>query len=312
MPSLIPTFACGTKMPRAEATTRYLFLAALLVIALFLFWPSLISALGLAIHSDRYLQVALAPLVTSFLIFWDRKTIFQQARYSPAVGIPLVACAILLGILFRSRSLPLAVLSMVLLALSAFLLCFGPRSFRAALYPLCCLFVTIPFPVEWMNRVATNLQYGSAAVSYAILRVTGIPVFRHDLVFSLPGLDFEVAPECSGIHSSLALLMISLVASYLYLRSGWSRLALILLTIPIALFKNAARIVTLAVLGAYVDRIYIDGPLHHKYGGLVFSVLGAILFVLVLAGLLYLERQLLGKCLPRLGFRPAPVAAIKY
>ncbi len=254
--------------------------------------PSVLLALGLAIHDDRYLQVAAAPLLSAFLIFWNRKAIFSPAVYTPTLGIPLVTLAALLSIAFRSRALPLAILSIVLLTLSAFLLCFGVRSFRAALYPLSCLFLAIPYPATWMDRVTTGLQYGSANVSYAILRLTGLPVFRHGMVFSLPGLDFQVAPECSGIHSSLALLMITLIGAYLYLRSGWSRLALILLTVPIALIKNAVRIAVLALLGAYVDRIYIDGPLHHRYGGLVFSVLGAILFVLALAGLQYIERRL--------------------
>jgi exosortase/archaeosortase family protein len=110
----------------------------------------------------------------------------------------------------------------------------------------------------------------------------------------------------------LALLMVSLIAAYLFLRSGWSRAALILLTVPIALIKNAARIVTIAILGAYVDRIYIDGPLHHKYGGLVFSVFGAILFVLALAGLQRLERWVLEDRPLRPRLRYGKVTAPEY
>jgi exosortase len=272
---------------------RYLILSALLTIELILFWPSLASAFSLAVHDDRYLQVLVAPLLAAFLVFWDRRAIFQQARYNLPAGTLLTIAAASLGVVSQSRSLPVTVLAIVLSVLGGFLLCFGAEGFRAALYPLGGLFLMVPYPAAWMDRVAASLQYGSADVSYALLRVTGVPVFRHDLVFSLPGLDFQVGPECSGIHSSLALLLVSLIASYLYLRSSWSRAALILLTVPIALIKNAARISVIAMLGAYVDRIYIDGPLHHKYGGLVFSVLGAILFVLALVGLQRLERWLL-------------------
>ena len=277
--------------PKPSRGLKVLFVA-ILFLALPLFWPSLISTLSLAVHDDRYLQVAVAPFLTSLLILWNRKAIFSRARWCPAVGLPLIAVAGLLGARFRSFALPLAVLAFVMFALSAFLLCFGARSFHASLYPLSCLFLMIPYPAAWLNRVATILQYGSADVSYALLRLTGFPVFRDGLVFSLPGLDFAVAPECSGIRSSLALLMVCLVAAYLYLRSGWSRLALILLTVPIALLKNATRITVIAILGAYVNRIYIDGPLHHRYGGLVFSVFGAVVFVLVLAGLQRLEKRL--------------------
>jgi exosortase len=291
---------------------RYLFFSALLTADLIVLWPSIVSAFSLAVHNDRYLQVLIAPLLAAFLIFWNRRAIFRQARYNLSAGIPLVAIAALLSVIFLSRPLPLAILAGVLWMLSGFLLCFGAQSFRAALYPLICLFLIVPYPATWMDRVAATLQYGSADVSYRLLRVTGVPVFRHDLVFSLPGLDFQVGPECSGIHSSLALLMVSLIAAYLFLRSGWSRAALILLTVPIALIKNAARIVTIAILGAYVDRIYIDGPLHHKYGGLVFSVFGAILFVLALAGLQRLERWVLEDRPLRPRLRYGKVTAPEY
>jgi len=85
--------------------------------------------------------------------------------------------------------------------------------------------------------------------------------------------------------------MVAIVAGYLYLRSGWTRSALMLLTIPIALLKNAIRIVAISTLAAYVDRIFIDGPFHHVYGGLVFSLAGVAIFVLVLAGLQAIERS---------------------
>ncbi|MEI9976860.1 MAG: exosortase/archaeosortase family protein [Ignavibacteriota bacterium] len=134
------------------------------------------------------------------------------------------------------------------------------------------------------------LQHGSATVAFRILQASGMPVLRHGMQFSLPGLDFEVAPECSGIHSSVALLMVALVAGYLCLRSGWSRLVLLFLTVPIALIKNATRIVAITTLSVRVDRSFIDGPFHHRYGGAIFSTVAVVLFVLVLAGLQRLER----------------------
>jgi exosortase len=295
----------------SSQVARHFWIFAICIPALLVFWPSLKTAFSLALNDDRYLQIGLAPLVCSFLIFWQRTEIFSEACYSLRTGIPLLSLAILLGIVIVYRSprsgsagLVFALGAIVLIWLAAFFLCYGVQSLRAALYPLCCLFLMIPFPPVWMDRVAACLQYGSAAVSYAILRVSGIPVLRHELRFSLPGLDFEVAPECSGIHSSLALIMVAIIAGYIYLRSGWARSALILLTVPIALFKNAVRIVVIAVLGAYVNRIFVDGPFHHRYGGLVFSVMGAVLFVLVLAGLQGVERRL---SLPR----PAPQEPVR-
>jgi len=105
---------------------------------------------------------------------------------------------------------------------------------------------------------------------------------------ALPGLEIEVAPECSGIHSCLALALVGLLASRVCLRSGWNRLALVVSTIPIAIFKNAIRISVLASLGAYVNRAVLFGPIHRK-GGLVFTPIAVVLLVLLLFALQRIE-----------------------
>jgi exosortase len=277
-------------------TSRRLLIFAILIPTLLLFLPSLQVAAKLALRDDRYLQIAAGPLMCLFLIFQRRAEIFLHARYSPRTGTPLLAVAILVGVLSvyggignESTILPAAMLALVLAWMAAFVLCYGVESFRKAVYPLSCLFLMIPLPAAWMDRVATGLQHGSATLSYELLKLSGVPVYRSGTVFSLPRLDFEVAPECSGIRSSLAMLTVAIIAGYIYLRSGWARWMLILFTIPIALLKNAVRITVISILGAYVDRAFVDGPFHHRYGGLVFTVVGVVLFVAALAGLQRIE-----------------------
>jgi exosortase len=278
-----------------EASRGGVILAVCLV-TLVLFGPGLKTIVSLGLHDDRYLQIVVAPLACFVLIFWERTEIFSRAAYSPHAGIWVLSVSALLGV-FAVSAKPgvesgtgLAIAAMILVWMSAFLFCCGFESFRAALYPLCCLFLMIPLPSSWMDRAAVFLQHGSAAMSYRILRMTAMPVLRHGMTFSLPGLDFEVAPECSGLHSSLALMMVAIVASYVFLRSAWSRAALIAMTVPIAIIKNAIRIVVITVLGARVDRWFIDGPFHHRYGGIIFSAVAVAIFVLLLAGLQKIER----------------------
>ncbi len=266
---------------------------------LLLFWPSFAFAIGLALRDDRYLQVLLGPLASAVLLFWNRNAIFRDTQYSPTVGLPLAFSASLLGLVAVGYRRPgnegvglmFAMLAGVLLCSAGFVLCYGPRSFRAALYPLACLLLMVPLPRPWMDQVAASLQRGSAEVTYALLFLCRIPFLRHGMDFSLPGLDFQVGPECSGIRSTLALLVVAIGVAYVYLRSGWLRALLIVLTVPIVLVKNAVRIVAISTLGAYVDRVFVDGPFHHKFGGLVFSFVGVLLLVGVLAGLQRIERR---------------------
>ena len=285
--------------PRLRRTARHLSILAVCLPVLLVLWAPVGAAIRLSLNDDRYLQILLAPALCAFLVYWNRAEIFKAERYAPRAGFSLLAPALLLcGVLAYRWSpadgtaglLPVAV-AVVLAWMAGFVLCYGTQSFRTAIYPLCCLFLILPLPPATMDKVTEMFQHGSAATSYFILELIGIPVFRQDMVFSLPGLDFRVAPECSGIRSFLAFFMVAILAGRLYLGSGWSRLALVAATVPIAICKNAIRIVTIVSLGAYVDRSFIDGPFHHQYGGLIFGWLDLVLFLPILSVLQRLERR---------------------
>jgi hypothetical protein len=62
------------------------------------------------------------------------------------------------------------------------------------------------------------------------------------------------------------------------------------MTIPVAVFKNAVRIVTISLLGTYVDPGFLHGRLH-RYGGPPFSVLALALLTSLLLGLIRIERR---------------------
>jgi exosortase len=277
---------------RENQTIPTLSLLGILLSTVTLFWPPLVAVVRLAVHDDRYFQILAAPLLCVFLIYWERTKIFSESRFSPRAGVPLLSLAMLLCFAVVGRPSPsneqaglvLAVFAIILAWMAAFILCYGAQSFKTALFPLCCLFLMIPAPLEWMDRITLGLQHASAATSYAILRLAGIPVFRQGMTFLLPGLSIQVAPECSGIRSCLVFVIVGILAGRVFLRSGWRILALIVLTIPIAIFKNAVRIVVISSLSVYVDRGIIDGPLHHN-GGPVFAFVGIALFVPLLYAL---------------------------
>src|SRR5207244_11592806 len=107
--------------------------------------------------------------------------------------------------------------------------------------------------------------------------------------FALPGVTIEVAKECSGIRSSLALLVTSLLAGHLFLRSGWRKSVLVLAILPLLVVKNGIRIVTLSLLSIYVDPGFLTGSLHHE-GGIIFFLLALILLAPVLWFLQRLKR----------------------
>ena len=165
-----------------------------------------------------------------------------------------------------------AVLGIAIVWIAIFALCYGFPSVKAAIFPLLFLFLMIPIPASLLERIVTGLQDGSATTTSILFRILDVPVVRHGLRFSLPGVDIEIAEQCSGIRSSLSLFITGILAGYLLLQSAGNRIFFSLFTIPLAIFKNGVRIVTLSWLGVYVDPGFLHGKLH-QYGGLPVSLL---------------------------------------
>ena len=144
--------------------------------------------------------------------------------------------------------------------------------------PASISFLLVPIPEVAVDKIIFFLQAGSAAVAYALLRMLSIPVFKQEFILRMPNLDIEVAKECSGIRSSLALLVTALILGELVLRSAWRKALWVLSIVPILIFKNGVRIVTLCLLTIYVNPGFLHGWLHTS-GGIVFYLLGlAMLF----------------------------------
>jgi exosortase len=262
------------------------------ILTLALFLEPLSALVRLALSDDRYSHIPLTLFLSLGLIYLRRRTVFSHTRCCPTLGLPLLALASVLYYIASRRpssfandgSFSCVVSAIVLVWVSGFVLFLGFRSCRSALAPLSLLLLFVPIPPAYLETIEVALQKASAEVAFVIFKLTGMPVFRQGLTFSLPGVDVQVARECSGIRSSIALLLTAQVAGLLFLRSNWRRACLVVLTIPISIFKNALRIATISWLGVYVSKDFFYGNLHRR-GGLPFSLLALALLAPFLLGL---------------------------
>lgn len=270
----------------------YFFLSTCLIVLAFSSPLGTLISLGLGTShdADQYSQIVVIPLVCLYLILRKRKVIFADTECSVISGISLMligfafllADKLALGKLSQNDYLCGLMASLVVLEIGTFVLFFGTRAFRLARFPLLVLGLMIPFPSWFLDRTVRFLQDGSAVVTAFLLNLTGMPFVREGLVFHLPtNLNIFIADDCSGIRSSIALLIASLVASDVFLRKGWTKLVLNLAVLPLSLFKNGLRIATLSLLSVYVDRRFISGDLHRD-GGIVFYLIACGILGLLL------------------------------
>jgi exosortase len=253
-----------------------------------------VKALYSSNKSEYYSHIALIPLVSIYLIFQKRKEIFAKQNYSFFRGILLLSIGVILYLVGRIIGIQLEkndyasliMLSVVIFINGAFILFYGLQAFRAALFPLLFLIFVIPIPAVLMDHIIYFLQVGSTEFTNLLFMISGVPFVRDGFAFNLPNVSIEVAKQCSGIRSGLALFITALLAGHLFLKSNWRKFILVLCSIPIAMFKNGIRIVTLSLLGNYVDPRILSSSLH-KDGGIPFFILG----LLVMAPILFFLRK---------------------
>ena len=226
-------------------------------------------------------HVILVPFVTIALILRERRDILSSLRPAPrlgtavviaGVGIMLVGRLSATGLLSEDR-LSLSVAGFVVASVGGFLLFYGTKAVRAASFPLWFLGFTVPFPTGIIATVTAGLKNGSADAVAGLFSLAGTPYIRDGFVFTVPKFVIEIADECSGIRSSIGLLLTMLLASHTFLKSGWAKSVVVLAILPVAILKNGIRIATLTLLAIHVDRGFLDGQLHHD-GGIVFFLLG--------------------------------------
>jgi exosortase len=240
--------------------------------------------------------VLVVPLAIA-LAYNERKSVFRETEPGSlyAGGTIIALTAAHLGLRAGIVSVPLvdrlfvSVILLVTLWISAFSYCFGISATRRASFPLFCLYLMAPLPEAVVAWMTTGLQHASADAAALLFDMTGVPFIRHGQFFTLATQQIEVARECSGIRSSIALLMVALVFGYSFLQTTWARMLFSAAILPLAILKNGLRIYTLSVLATYVDSAYLGGELHRR-GGVVF--LSAALLALFL--MLFLLRKLEG------------------
>jgi exosortase len=253
---------------------------AFVAISILVFWKTLSSLLAYSLTRESSSHIILIPFVSIYLLYTDRTRIFPSMRTSIGLAIGLICAGVAVYSFATWRVspqdgnglLPAATFSLVLIWLGGFFLFYGTQAAWTAAFPLLFLLLMVPLPDGILNRVVYLLQKGSTEITYLLFRMTGVPVLKQGFLLSVPGVTIEVAQECSGIRSSVALFITCLLAAHLFLRTTWRQAVFALLAFPLAIIKNAIRIATLTLLSIYVNPNFLTGRLHHE-GGFVFFLL---------------------------------------
>ena len=281
------------KLPKLRR--RHLLFLGFFLLALAVFASSIHHLIVLSVDHDYASHILLVLPISAFLVFLKRDEVFSDVRTNPVGGLSLgiTGLGLLMAAYFvrgTSIALSLQVLALVVVWMAGFFFCYGSSAFSHARFALLFLLLLVPLPDFIVAKVTFALQAGSSDVAYRLFQFLSVPVLKDGFVLRLPLVTLKVANECSGIRSSIGLLITTLLAGEFALRRLWTKSLLVLSVLPILIFKNGIRIVTLYLLTAYVNPQFLHGWLHTS-GGVVFYILGLLMLVPIIYALAKLENR---------------------
>lgn len=271
---------------QASASSRWLFFDGWILGCSLLFLKPLISLVRLSLTQEDMSHLSVIPFLVAGLLFIERRSIVRSIRSDIALGSLFVVLALGLVATARMHSVSLPsdlqlsvnILALLVLCIAGFALFFGRTAMRAASFPLLYLFLMVPPPDFLLYRVIYLLQAGSAEITGALFDLLRVPALRQGFAFHLPHVSIAVEKECSGIRSSMALLILALPVVHFGFKRLWKKVAFLVCAMLVMIVKNGIRIVTLTLLAMYVDPGFLFGKLHRQ-GGIVFFLLGLFLLV---------------------------------
>ena len=292
-PRVLTQSAPPAPLPRA-------FWAALAGLCVVFSWP-LIELARFSLGSHLYSHLVLIPFASAYFIWIKRGSLPPAAAPDRAMTMlfGLLGLAFSLGYVLTATGqwsiartdvqvLTALAVSSLLVAICAFFL--GRPMLKALSFPLGFMIFFSPIPTAALGMIETFLQHGSALAAYGFFQLSSTPLYRDGLLFILPGFSMQVAPQCSGIHSSLALFITSVAGGYLFLRSRTKRIILAAAVIPLALLRNGFRVFVIGELCVRISPDMIDSWVH-KQGGPFFFALSLIPFSILLYFLYRADRR---------------------
>ncbi len=259
--------------------------SAWVVAVCLLFWKPLHILTRYALTSSDASQVLIIPILVVWLLWTEAPHFARRTSLDLKASLPFALPAAALAFLSFPRLGPAPdwalaglVTAVILLFFAGFAVIFGGSAAKQTWFPFAFSAFAIPLPPSLLDRVVSMLQWGSAGVADIVFQLTGLPVLREGLIFRMPSFAIEVASECSGIRSSIALLILAVLIVHFSFTRFWKKAVFVFAGLLMMLIKNGVRIATLTILAQYVDRSFLTGRLHHE-GGVVFFLLGLALLL---------------------------------
>lgn len=251
------------------------------VLIFILYLPSFIWMMEKFNEKDtNYSHGYLIPLVIGYIV-WKKKDILKKLNIAPS-GWGLIV--LIMGLFIHLAALRLRIefisaLSLLITVSGAILYLYGKEHIKALKFPLFLYLFMSPLPTVFTVYITFNLKMFAAQIATAIVKIAGIPLVREGSTIITPHSTLVVDDQCSGIRSLISLMALGAIYAYLSPLKISKKVLMFMLSIPIAIIANVARIIVMIMVSfIYGGNIINNKIFHEGTGFLVFVIAIVLLF----------------------------------
>lgn len=240
-----------------------------------LFWPTVYSMIEIWERSETFTHGYLIFPISAWLI-WRQRDELALIQPAPDLrGLLLLAAAGAAWLLADAGSVKVvAQYGFIGMFIAAVWTLLGWRFVWAAFFPLAFLLFAVPVG----EFLIPPLMEITADFTVAMLQMTGIPVYREGLFFSIPSGDWSVVEGCSGLRYLIASVTLGVLYAYLTYRSWKRRLLFSLAAVIVPIFANSGRAYMIVMIAHLSDMKLALGVDHYIYGWVFFGFVMLLLF----------------------------------
>ena len=250
-------------------------LLALLLVILYI--PMFINLYNWWENDPNYGHGLFIPLASAFLV-WRKRKILKGTPKKPEVKLSIALFIISFFLYVIGSKIELFRLCIISFLMSSFafsLFFFGWGVVKELAFPLGFMVFMIPIPR--LDDLTAPMKLFASWISAGFLKFVGLSVYREGNVIMLPKFTLEVATACSGLKSLVLVTTLSVFYGYLFLAKNTQRILLFLLSVPIAIIANIARIITVGLISNILSTQALFHFVHDFSGVFVFIVAGVLL-----------------------------------
>ena len=265
----------------------------LLMIAIpLIFWPDAQTFINAWKNNTTYSHGFFIFPISLWLLYRQRHLISSTETSAEPRALVVLALALLVWFLsfIISVNVTQQLALTALIPISIWVL-FGRKLLMKIAFPMAFLFFMIPVGAS----LVPPLMEITADMTVSMIELSGIPVYRDGLFFTLPTGNWSVIEACSGLNYLVASLTLGVLYAYLTYQSFTKRLLFVLAITLFSLIANGLRAYGIVIIGHLSNMEYGTGGDHEFYGWLFY---GFVIFWFFYLGNIWADENPLRQATP--------------